>query len=314
MNTRPDTLEISFDMLIDVSPAEVPAGGAMMLRCAARATPKRDLRGKLVQVFDATGTIVGTLEFTGLEGATNTTEAVGFVAPAALGPQQWRAVISGVSEDAMQGRGASHDFGFEVVAHKTGLLVWGAPSAVAVGSEFAVTIGLKCSGGCAMTGHAVDIHDASGAMVARARMGEATLPGSTGLHQITLPLRAPAKISRQVWEARFAGDDRDLPHSPGVSAFSLNFVAAPEHRITISVRDAQSKAPIKGASVVAHPFRGIADAEGVATLQVASGSYTVWVSAPGHDPVCKYLDIAADHESVAELSPEIKEDPDAMYL
>jgi hypothetical protein len=96
MNTRPDTLEISFDMLIDVSPAEVPAGGAMMLRCAARATPKRDLRGKLVQVFDATGTIVGTLEFTGLEGATNTTEAVGFVAPAALGPQQWRAVISGV--------------------------------------------------------------------------------------------------------------------------------------------------------------------------------------------------------------------------
>ena len=313
MNKQSDILETSFDMLIDVEPGEVAAGGALVLRCAARATPGRDLRGQSVQILDDTGAAVGSLTFSMLDGATNTTEPVTLTAPTRLGSHGWRAVIAGVPESDAPGGDATHDFFFAVVPHRTSVLVWGAPSAIAVGQSFAVTIGLKCSGGCNMAGHEVQIHDASGALAATARIGADTPHGSSGLHEVTVTLQAPAEISRQNWRASFASDDEEPMHEAAAATFGLNFVAVPAHKVEITVLDAETKAPLRGAQITAHPFRATADAEGVASLMVCSGSYTIWVSAAGHDPVCKYLDIFGDHKSVAELSPEIKEDPDAFY-
>ncbi|MBW6507712.1 MAG: carboxypeptidase-like regulatory domain-containing protein [Rhodobacteraceae bacterium] len=313
MNQQSDILETSFDMLIDVEPGEVAAGGALVLRCAARATPGRDLRGQSVQILDDTGSTVGSLTFSMLDGATNTTEPGTFAAPTKLGSHGWRAVFAGAPEGHAPGGEAIHDFFFTVVAHRASVLVWGAPSAIAAGQSFTVTLGLKCSGGCDMAGRKIQITDASGAEVAMVQMGADQLHGTSGLHETKVTLQAPAEVSRQTWQARIARDDAEPPHEAATAAFGLNFVAPPEHRIEITVLDAETKAPLRGASITAHPFSATTNAEGVASMMVCAGSYTVWVSAAGHDPVCKYLDMSGDHTSVAELSPEAKEDPDAFY-
>ena len=311
MSTQSENLDTSFEMLVDVSPAEVAAGGKLALRCAVRFDPARDLRGSSVDVYDDAGGPVGKLTFTARDGAICTTDTLAITAPATLGQHDWRAVLTG--QKAGPDAEFSQRFTFDVVPHKTGLLVWGAPAAIAVGSEFSVKLGLKCTAGCSMAGRKVEIVDAQGKLVASARMRRATLPGSSGLHQAEVTLRAPAEISRQVWEARFKGDRRALPHTPGAANFGLNFVAAPEHRVTVAVLDAATRAPIRGASVVMHPFRATTGDDGIATLMVCAGDYAIKVSAARHDPVSLTATIAQDHAATAELSPEQEEDPDAMY-
>ncbi len=313
MNAQAEISDTSFDMLVDIESEEIATGGNLLLRCAVRATPARDLRGKSVQIFDHEGALVGCLPFTMLDGATNTTDPASFAVPVALGSHTWRAVISAVPKSAAPQGEAAQEFFFKVVPHRSSLLVWGAPSAIALGQSFDVTIGLKCSGGCNMAGREIHIYDATGSRVASSVMSADTHQGSSGLHETKVTLPAPADVSRQVWQARIARDDDAPTHEGAEASFCLNFVHPPEHRVTITVLDASTKAPLGGANITAHPFWAKASAEGVATFLVSSGSYKVWVSAPGHDPVCKHIEVTGDHQSVAELSPEIKEDPDAMY-
>jgi len=297
------------DLLVKVEPEIVAAGGELVMHCAVRAANAADLPGQEVQVFDGAGRRIGAAALADLDGSTWVSAPLSVTAPAELGRQNWRAVFT----DPSSGQQTSREFAFEVIAHRTSLLVWGAPSAIGAGSDFTVTVGLKCSGGCAMAGREVEIFDETGTRLASVKMSPEIRPGSSGLFQTEVSLRAPDQIARQVWEARIVGHDDAYPHEPAAACFGLNFVAAPEHRVTIEVTDASTKAPIRGASVVMHPFRATTDGDGIATFSVCKGDYTIWVSAAGHDPVCKYVDIAADYASTAELSEEIKEDPDAFY-
>lgn len=309
LQTNPHEATASTDLLVKVEPETIAAGAAIVLHCALRTAHAADLLGLGVQIVDGANKRIGALALTDLNGSTLTTEPLTLDAPAELGRHEWHAVFS----DPKSGQQTISDFAIEVIAHKTSLLVWGAPSAIAAGAAFTVTVGLKCSGGCAMAGRRIEIFDEAGASVASQHMGAETRPGTSGLYQTEVSLRAPDLIARQVWEARVVGDDDHFPHEPAATRFGLNFVAAPEHRVTLEVTDASTKMPIRGASVVMHPFRATTDANGVATLAVCKGDYTIWVSAAGHDPVCKYVDIAADYTSKAELSAEVKEDPDAFY-
>lgn len=299
----------STDLLVKVEPEIVAAGAEIVLHCALRATHATDLLGRKVQIVDGANKRIGALALTNLNGSTLTTQPLTLHAPADLGHHHWRAVF----DDPNSGEQTSCTFAIEVIAHKTSLLIWGAPSAIATGAAFTVTVGLKCSGGCAMAGRRIEIFDEAGASIASQSMGTETRPRTSGLYQTEIALRAPDLIARQVWEARIVGDDNHFPHEPAATRFGLNFVAAPEHRVTLEVTDASTKMPIRGASVVMHPFRATTDANGIATLDVCKGDYTIWVSAAGHDPVCKYVDVAAGYTSKAELSAEAKEDPDAFY-
>lgn len=298
------------DLLVKVEPETVAAGGELALTCALRAENATELLGLEVQIVDGAGNSLGASTFENLDGSTLTTGPFALRAPAELGRHEWRAVFT----DPESGQQTSCDFAIEVIAHKTSLLVWGAPSAIATGSDFTVTIGLKCSGGCAMAGRHVEIFDEAGASVGGLTMGAETLPGTSGMVQAVVSLRAPGQIARQAWEARMAGDNEDLPHEPASARFGLNFVAAPEHRVRIEVTDIETKAPLRGATVVLHPFRATTDANGIATLSVGKGDYTMMVSAAKHDPVTRYVTINEDFVSEVGLPLEVIEDPDAQWM
>jgi len=298
------------DLLVRVEPEVVAAGGEVTLYCALRAEHASDLLGLEVQYLDGAGETIGTSGFDTLDGSTLTTGPLVLRAPSELGQHDWRAVFT----DPESGEQTICEFAVEVIAHKTSLLVWGAPSAIACGTDFTVTVGLKCSGGCTMAGRRIDIVDESGASVGAVTMGAETLAGTSGLFQSTVRLRAPDQIARQFWQARIDGDDDVLPHQPALARFGLNFVAPPDHRVTIEVTDAETGAPMRGASVVLHPFRGTTDASGIAAFGVCKGEYTMMVSAARHEPVTHYITVTDDYVSQVRLQPEIKEDPDAHWM
>jgi hypothetical protein len=308
MQLEPDANPI--DLLVKVEPEIVAAGGQFALTCAIRADNAEELLGLEVVYLDAAGNRIGIATLDKLDGSTLTTEPLDLRAPLDLGRHEWRALFS----DPVTGEEAGCTFSIEVVAHRTSLLVWGAPTAVPAGADFNVMIGLKCSGGCNLAGHRVAFSDASGAAVGEFTMSADTIAGTSGLYQASATLRAPGLMGLQSWEARIEGNTEGVPHEPATARLSLNVVAAPEHRVEIEVTDAHTRAPLRNATVLLHPFRALTDEKGLATLHVAKNEYTLMVSAARHDPISRPITVERDYADHVRLLPEAKEDPDAQWV
>src|SRR5690349_16641636 len=61
--------------------------------------------------------------------------------------------------------------------HKTSLAIWDLDSPVVVGRTGRMKVGAKCSAGCGLTRHQIEIHDQSGVAVAQGPLGAETWPG-----------------------------------------------------------------------------------------------------------------------------------------
>lgn len=298
------------DLLVKVDAENVAAGGQVSLLSAMRADNAEELLGLEVVYLDAEGNTLGVATLDTRDGSTLTSQRVDLRAPLELGHHEWQAQFT----DPMTGELARCAVSIEVVAHKTTLLVWGAPTAVPLGQDFNVTIGLKCSGGCDLSGHHVSFSDASGTTVGEFTMSSNTLPGTTGLYQGTATLRAPELSGLQSWRADVEGNSEHLPHEPASAQFNINVVAGLEHKVVLHVADANTREPLRNATVLMHPFRATTDNEGRATLQVAKNTYTLMVSAARHDALSRSITIDADYSDEIWLHPEIKEDPDARWV
>ncbi len=66
--------------------------------------------------------------------------------------------------------------------------------------------------------------------------------------------------------------------------FGVRVVSAPECRVTVVALDAESRTPVEGARVVAHPYRAVTDERGMAELHVPAGEYRLFVSGRGCIP------------------------------
>ncbi len=84
----------------------------------------------------------------------------------------------------------------------------------------------------------------------------------------------------------------------------MRVVAAPECLVTVAAVDAESGAPVEGARVVAHPYRAVTGARGVAELRVPAGEYRLFVSAKGCIPFRFDGEVAADTRIRAVLEPD----------
>lgn len=308
MQLKPDANPI--DLLVKVEPEIVAAGGQFAVSSAMRADNAEELLGLEVSYLDAAGNSIGVAVLDTLDGSTLTSERLELSAPLDLGRHEWRALFT----DPVTAEEASCLFSIEVVAHRTSLLVWGAPTAVPAGSDFTATIGLKCSGGCNLAGRRVAFSDASGAAVGEFTLSAETLPGTSGLYQGSATLRAPGVVGLQSWEARIEGNTGGTPHEPAFARLALNVVPAPEHKVEIEVTDAHTRTPLRNATVLLHPFRAFTDENGRATLHVTKSEYVLMVSAARHDPISRPVTVDGDYSDQVRLQPEAKEDPDAQWV
>ena len=93
-------------------------------------------------------------------------------------------------------------------------------------------------------------------------------------------------------------------HTGGRARFGVRVVSAPSCRVTVVALDADSRTPVEGARVVAHPYRAVTDERGMAELQVPAGEYRLFVSGRGCIPFRFDGAVTADTTIRAELEQD----------
>jgi hypothetical protein len=189
--------------------------------------------------------------------------------------------------------------------HDTRVVVWDVPSASGCGAAFSVRVGVKCALGCCARGWIVEIRDRDGQMLASARTSEAPWPGTAALYHAEVGLRAPATAGLHPLEAHVAAVAGEIEHGAGSAHFDVRSVPTPECRLTVIAVDAASQAPVAGAKVVIHPYRGSTDERGVAELGVAKGTYRLFVSRRDYLPFRFDGRVDADLTIRAELDVDV---------
>jgi hypothetical protein len=191
--------------------------------------------------------------------------------------------------------------------HATRIVVWDVPPAVECGAPFRIRVGVKCAAECPAAARTVQIRDAGRRCVASAAVGESPSPG-TSLYSTELELRAPAAAGLQTWEAvapEVGGETGGPVHAAASALFQVRAVTAPECLVKVVAIDAQSRAPLQGAKVVAHPYRAVTDARGIAEIRVPKGAYRLFVSGREHFPFRSDGEITADVTIHAELDRDL---------
>jgi hypothetical protein len=194
-------------------------------------------------------------------------------------------------------------------AHATRVVVWDAPSAIECGSIFHVRVGVKCAAECGGAAKRVEIRDESGRGLACGFVGDAPLPGTSGLFFADVELRAPESHGLYAWEACVA-DVVDVAtgattHSAASARFQVRAVPAPECLLKVIAVDARNGTPIPGAKVVVHPYRAMTDLHGVAQIRVPRGAYRLFVSGRDRFPFRSDGEIDADVTIRAELDEDL---------
>ena len=213
--------------------------------------------------------------------------------------------------------------------------MWGVPSPVVVSRRFIANVGVKCSDGCPLAGRTIVIRNGASADVGHGRLGETPEPGTSALYVAEVTLDAPAEEGVHAWTAAFDGGPapaaaaeatptheaapareadpvRDAPraHEGATATFGFRTVAAPEHRVTVTVCDRDGEAPLADAEVRVGVYRGTTDANGQARIEVRTGSYDLYVRKAGYAPHTDSVEVSGDVTLRVAAAPVSDTDPD----
>jgi hypothetical protein len=186
--------------------------------------------------------------------------------------------------------------------HQTSLAVWAVPSPVRIGERFAVTVGAKSSGACALGGATVDVCDESGAVTGRGTLGDTPWPKTRALYWTEITLPAPSRDGLFCWTARFAAAELELPHEGSFAEFSFATVKRPEHRLTVTAVERDIAAPVGDVQVALGPYRAATDAAGLAHIEAPAGTFELAVWKSGFEAAPMAVEIAADASVRIELT------------
>ena len=181
--------------------------------------------------------------------AANETAPLTLQAPREVGEHVWSLVFA--TPDAAEN---AHDecvlpIAFATTPHETSVAVWDVPSPVAIDSRFTAKVGARCSAGCEMTGHAIEVRDQCGARVGGGTLGDTPWPGTSALRWTEIELTAPGAAGLAFWTIHVSREGLALAHSDASAAFSFKVEPRPEHRVTLRIVGEDTQAAIGGAEV-----------------------------------------------------------------
>jgi hypothetical protein len=188
--------------------------------------------------------------------------------------------------------------------HTAELTVWDVPPTTVAGERFAVSVGVRCSGGCNLGGRALNIFDQEGSPAGTVTLGHDVWPGTEALYFAQIEATAPFAVGSHQWDAKFSGWEAELPHAGGSVPVMIRVVPAPQCVVTVEAVDRETQAPIAGARVVMHPYRAVTDDNGIARLPVAKDQYDVLVSMSRYVQACASIEVTADATTRVELDTD----------
>jgi hypothetical protein len=191
---------------------------------------------------------------------------------------------------------------FATIPHGTSVAVWDVPSPVAIDSRFTLKAGVRCSAGCELTGHSIEVRDQSGATLAACTLGKTPWPGTDALFWADIDLTAPGAEGLASWTVHVTGAGLTLAHREASASFSFKVGPRPEHRVTLTILGEDTKAAIAAADVRLGVYRATTDDAGVAVFELPGGSYDLKIWSDGYGgpaiTIAVNADLALDIEAV----------------
>ena len=289
---------------VDVSADAFDAGAELTLRGKVSCAPAADLRGHTLLIKDEAGVEVATAALSAFDGAINETSEVVVSAPSTPGGYTWLAVCPEVVKQGVSYPETSAAIPFTVKPHSSQVVVWDVPSAIVVGEDFRVKVGIKCPHGCSLAHHDFGVFDDAGTAVGGGTLSEERWPGTSALYIAEVELEAPDEKGLHTWSVKHLPKDGRTAHAEGSASFGVRAVSHPEYIVTVEAVDQASQTPISGARVVMHPYKAVTDERGVAEIRVAKGAYRLFVSQTRYVTFGLPVEVAADMTARAELYVE----------
>lgn len=239
--------------------------------------------------------------------------SIGLVAGARPGVQTWTFSCAASEKVVPCHAATTFDWSHEVAPHTATLAVWSVPDAIAAGQLVTFKVGASSTAGPVLAGCAVDIRDPSGAVIARASLGNEPWPGTAALQWTKIEVNAPAMPGIAAWTAHLVAAELAVAHEAVDCAFTLSVAAPPEHRVAVDVREGGTGAPLPDALVRIGAYRATTDDRGRATLHVPKGSADIVVWKTGYDAPEHTVEIDADTAVTISAAVVPEEDPDAHW-
>ena len=278
--------------LVEPVPLRVAVGADVLLQVRVSGAA-RDLSGGRIEVV-AGEEIVATAVLVTFRDNFSETAAFAVKAPVRVEAFNWTIhfppqAIGGVAYEASALPVAS-----QTRPHRTSLAVWSVPSPVRVGDRFAVAVGAKSSGACALGGMRIEVRDDTGAPLGQGILSDTPWPGTDALYWTEIALAGPSREGHQCWSVAFAATDLELPHLGSSAEFSFTAVGPPEHRVAVAVIESDVASPVEETQIALGPYRAATDKAGMAHIEVPGGTYDLAAWKSGFEPSSRTVEIASD--------------------
>ncbi len=273
----------------------------------ASCDPPCDLTGHTLIVLDDGGVPVARATFASFAEDLNVTAEFDVEAPARAGILTWQAVLPETTANGTHYPEARAAFPVEVKAHASHVTVWDVPSIVSIGETFRVKVGVKCAAGCDLGGRELHVADGSGFVRGSSPLLPQPWPRTAATYYCEIVAQAPDDPGAYTWTARSPVTESGLPHLEGTSSFGIHVVPPPECTVEVEAIDAKKGTPVEGALVVLHPYRAHTGANGIATMRVRRGEYSILVSKTKFDQMARTVEINGDFATRVSLVEEAAE-------
>ena|SRR5688572_27718869 len=181
--------------------------------------------------------------------------------------------------------------------HTTSLAVWDVASPLVASRVAKMKVGAKCSAGCRLTEHEVEVRDSLGIAAGRALLSPEPWPGTSGLYWAELEFYAPPATGTHTWTVA-------SPHGEASSSFTFITVKPPEHTLTIRVREKGTTKFLSEVEVRLGVYRATTNARGLATVDLPKGNYSLSVWKIGYEGYSEAVEIKATCTRDLEISLE----------
>ncbi len=291
--------------LAEPVPPEVPVGAQVALRAKVSGAA-RDLRGGRIEVV-VDREIVAVTQLIAFHDDFNETATFTVMAPVRVGEFSWLIRFPPQEIDGIAYLESTLTVSSQATPHRTSLAIWSVPSPVRMRNRFAVMVGAKSSGACALGGAKVEVRDDTGAVVGEGILGETPWPGTDALYWSEIGLPGPTREGLQYWSVAFAAAELELAHLGSSAEFSLTAVRPPEHNVAIRVIESEAASPIAETQIALGPYRTATDETGLVMIEVPAGTYDLAVWKSGFEAASKTVEITADASIQFELNKLPKE-------
>jgi hypothetical protein len=298
---------------VEPVPPEMAVGSDFVLKVRVSCAAGCDL-GDMPVTITAPDGVVTTLAPGPAPAGTGDTRDIALQAPLRVGEQRWGVRFGPHASGGVRHEGSTFPVWVRTKPHATSLAVWAVPSPVVIGQRFRIKVGAKSSAACELKGRKILISDPAGAVVAQGSLGETPWPGTHALYWAEMELQAPNQEGMFWCAVSFAAAELETPHQGASSKFSVAIVRPPQHRLTVTVFEKDTNAPIEDAQVRLGPYGAATDPSGRAEVAMPKGIYDLTVWKVGYETPGKIVDIHDDVSIQVEATIVPPENPDAAWL